>query len=1184
MRKVDIIIVWVFVFTLLSVAAFAQKQVYPSKPINNQKEMVDTRIDNMGYWRKMAEMGLVNVAPVIQIPEAVYTGSTITAISVLNGKDDSPDVPVTNATNVTESENSTFIDPTDSDYILNSNNSTAWVGGSGGNLYGANHFESEDAGLTWGGSAQGTGGTNWGDPTTAINLDGTRMYVGFINTAGGQNVAYSTNGGTNWTSVMVHSGYILDKNHLTIDVSPLSPYEGYLYDAWTNMAGGANYYNIELKRSTNEGLTWGSVINVSSGVNAGSHDQGVNIQTGPNGEVYVIWAVYDAWPQDEKAIGFAKSTNGGTSFSTAVRIINNIRGIRNTGVSKNMRVNSFPSMAVDISSGSFSGNIYAVWTNIGVPGVNTGNSADVYMIRSTDDGATWSAPVKINQDAPGLGKKHYFPWIACDPETGILSVIFYDDRNVSSSQCEVWCANSMDGGDTWEDFKVSDVAFTPTPIPGLASSYMGDYLSISARGSQVYPVWTDTRNGLFMTYTSPYVTNNLPKPTDLTVQLDEITGATTLNWLFNGSKPFLYFNVYRDGVLLGTTTDLTYADVLPDFGIYTYGVTAVHDEGESVASSASIQWGNPHIYVTPVAINTNLEIGESETDTIVVENIGQLDLIYTVSPLITGKKGGKDYCAASGGCDEYISNVTFGDINNATSCSNYADYTGLSTTVSAGMSYPISITNGNTSYPSDQCGIWVDWNQDQDFTDAGETITVSGTPGIGPYTANIIPPASAIPGTTRLRVRITYTGGVDPCGTTTYGEVEDYSVNVMGWLMIDNYADTLASGESSEIHVTLDAADLEAGTYTADINIGSNDPDLGMVTVPVTLIVGDLSLNATAYADPAEICVGESSQLFVNALGGTWNYTYSWTSVPPGFTSTEQNPFVTPTDTTAYIVEVNDGVNTVTANTQVLVGTIPGTCGLPAGETMFCIDPPNSTYTTTGAQFAQSYIWSLTPAAAGSVSGGGVTGIVNWNSSFTGQALISVKGVNECGDGTPSGNLTVTINALPVVTFVLPYDTVYDNSEAFELNTGSPAGGVYTGDGVIENSGIYSFDPAIAGLGDHVLTYTYTDNNGCENFSEDVIYVELHTGINRLADGILFQVYPNPNNGNFTVKLSSEIIENLNLRILNSHGKIVFEESNITAKQSFARDINLSAYSEGLYFISLYSNDNNYIDKIIISK
>ncbi len=173
-------------------------------------------------------------------------------------------------------------------------------------------------------------------------------------------------------------------------------------------------------------------------------------------------------------------------------------------------MNSFPVMAVDISNGPNSGTIYAVWSNIGVPGVNTGSGIDVYMIKSTNQGATWSTPVRVNQDEFGLGKQHYFPWICCDPVSGTLSCIFYDDRNVTQTKCEVFAANSRDGGETWEDFKISDVSFTPAPISGLAGGYMGDYLGITANNRKVYPVWSDNRSGVVMAYTSPFETGPPP--------------------------------------------------------------------------------------------------------------------------------------------------------------------------------------------------------------------------------------------------------------------------------------------------------------------------------------------------------------------------------------------------------------------------------------------------------------------------------------------------------------------------------------------------------------------------------------------------------------------------------------------------------------------------------------------------
>lgn len=490
------------IITFLLFPAFSYAQEFIPAASLPLKYTPDTRIDNMGYWRRMAELKLVTVQPPAPVPAAIYKGSKLAAPGIATY--DSPDVPVTE-TKTLQSENSIFADPSDNNHILNSNNShpAPYVG----SFYGADAFSTADGGQEWEGTFKGPNGFNMGDPTTAISLTG-RMYVGYIYSNGGQGISYSDDQGATWKVRAVAPapggiGTILDKNHLWIDNSTSSPYVGNLYDSWTSF-GGTGTGNIEVSRSMDDGLAWQQPVKVSAGVAANSHNQGVNLHTGPNGEVYAVWAIYDSWPGNENALGFARSLNGGQTWETSKRIINNIKGIRIGGVNKFMRVNSFPSMTVDISNGPNRGNIYVVWANVNYPGVNTGIGVDIFMIKSTDKGMTWSEPKKVNQDEPNKGKQHYLPWICSDPDNGNLATVFYDDRNTADSACETWVAVSKNGGLSWQDFRVSDVSFIPVPLTGLSDNYFGDYLGITAKQGMVYPCWTDNRTGEAMAYVSPF--------------------------------------------------------------------------------------------------------------------------------------------------------------------------------------------------------------------------------------------------------------------------------------------------------------------------------------------------------------------------------------------------------------------------------------------------------------------------------------------------------------------------------------------------------------------------------------------------------------------------------------------------------------------------------------------------------
>ena len=845
------------------------------KPTNSgQSDQVDTRIDNMGYWKKKAEKGLVPYSQRIPLRPAIYKGSQINARGVKTTN--SPDVPVSMQTDIAESENSVFVDPNNSSYLLNSNNSTSWSGGTVGTLYGANYFQSTTSGLTWGGTPNGAGGTNSGDPTTAISLAG-REYVNYIDDPGGQGIAYSDDGNA-WSTATIapNPGSLADKNHMWIDNKPTSPYEGNLYTAWTDF-GGTDDTQIKISRSTNDGVAWSTPINLSSAINAGSHNQGVNIQTGPNGEVYVAWAVYDSWPSDESAIGFAKSTNGGVSYQTASRIISNIKGIRTTTAGKNHRVNSFPVMAVDISSGAFSGNIYIVWTNIGTPGTNSGTNKSVYIIRSSDGGSTWSTPIRVNQGAFLDEKASYFPWISCDPETGVLSVVFYDDRDVSSAQNEVYAAYSTDAGNTWTDFKVSDVAFTPSPIPGLASSYMGDYLGITSKGGKVYPCWTDNRDGIYMTYVSPFElglnagfsANNTLICTGSTVTFTSTSTGPPTSWIwsFPGGSPSSYVGptpppvtyssagsydvslTVSDGVTTDTETKTGYIvvkDIIANFtGAPTTVVigNSVTFTDNSSCSPTSWEWSFPG--------GTPSSFSGQTPPAIVYSVIGTYDVTLVVSkPGSTDTKTRVAYINVT----PPIFNMTNGSITTCTG--NFYDSGG-----SAG-SYQNSENFTETFYPSTP-GYMTQFTFTSFATESGYDYlriyngTSTAAPLIGTYNGSVGP------GTVLAT-------NVD--GALTFNFTSDVSVTYAGWsAVISCYSTSVppvaqfaASSTSpavgSTVTFTDQSSDLPTAwswsfspntvVYVGGTNANSQNPQvqfsaLGQYTV--TLVAGN------AYGTDSEI-------------------------------------------------------------------------------------------------------------------------------------------------------------------------------------------------------------------------------------------------------------------------------------------------------------------------------------------
>jgi hypothetical protein len=220
-------------------------------------------------------------------------------------------------------------------------------------------------------------------------------------------------------------------------------------------------------------------------------------------------------------------------------------------------------------------------------------------------------------------------------------------------------------------------------------------------------------------------------------------------------------------VACATTTTLT--GNTPTVGSGTWTVSPT---GPTITNS-----GSPNSSVTGIVPGTTY------TFTWTISNVPCANSTSSMTVIAPTGPGCQIYCsaAATSTSFEKISNVTFNTINNnSTSTAGYEDFTGISTTVAQGTGYSFS-ANILGAFASDQIIVWIDYNGDGDFLDAGEQVFTSAI-GVGPHVTAVTIPVTAGLGTTRMRVRLHDTAGgpnSTSCGTSIYGQVEDYTINII---------------------------------------------------------------------------------------------------------------------------------------------------------------------------------------------------------------------------------------------------------------------------------------------------------------------------------------------------------------------------------------------------------------------
>lgn len=305
--------------------------------------------------------------------------------------------------------------------------------------------------------------------------------------------------------------------------------------------------------------------------------------------------------------------------------------------------------------------------------------------------------------------------------------------------------------------------------------------------------------------------------------------------------------------------------------------------------------------------------------------------------------------------------------------------------------------------------------------------------------------------------------------------------------------------------------------------------------VTVTIIGGPLSVTITAGT--AGICPGDSVQLETNASGGSGGYTYSWSSVPAGFTSNSANPWVSPLVTTTYNVTVNDGFNTVTSSFLVTVYSLP--TAMASNNGPVC----ENGAVTLNATGGSSYQWS----GPGSFTSGTQSPVIAPATvAIAGTYTVTVTNDNGCTD---TDQTTVAVNSLPVFSAnndgpACAGDTIVLNATGtgtFEWT--GPGGYAYTG----QSPQLTGVTPANGGWYYVIIT----DVNSCSN-----------------ADSTEVVVYPLPA---ITVTAGSSVCESgtLSLEATGGTGYVWSGPAGFTSSDAAPVISNVQLNNAGFYYVTV---------------
>jgi len=292
--------------------------------------------------------------------------------------------------------------------------------------------------------------------------------------------------------------------------------------------------------------------------------------------------------------------------------------------------------------------------------------------------------------------------------------------------------------------------------------------------------------------------------------------------------------------------------------------------------------------------------------------------------------------------DEFISRVQLNTIDNTSGATNYSNFTNISTDLSIGNSYTVSVTPTWTgTVYTEGYAVWIDFNKDGDFVDTGELVFSQSPTSASPVSGSFTIPAGAIEGNTRMRVAMRFNQIPGPCGSFTFGEVEDYTVNIVGSTPVEDTVAPIISlvgnsnvefeqGGGSYNEEGATATDNVDGDITSDIVIGGDTVNPNVVgTYVITYNVSDAAGNAATQITRTVNVLLETVPPTISLIGN------NIIDLETGDTYNELGATATDNfdgDISSDIVIAGDNVDTSNAGTYVVTYDVSDAAGNAASR------------------------------------------------------------------------------------------------------------------------------------------------------------------------------------------------------------------------------------------------------------